>query len=155
KNPRSYKNKSVGQRMMIISAGVIMNVILAFVCFIAVYSHGLKREVGVVGYVEPGGPAWQAAVPASVELLQIGDRRATENRPLYFRALQQVVVNSGKGQKLPLVYRYKPLGDPNAEPVVVKTEVEPRKDDQDMMPVIGLGSSLSLKLPESGAGKER
>src|SRR5262249_26245550 len=33
-DPRSFKNKPVGQRMAIISAGVIMNVILACVCFI-------------------------------------------------------------------------------------------------------------------------
>src|SRR5439155_10474132 len=33
-DPRSFKNKSVGQRMMIISAGVIMNVILGCICFI-------------------------------------------------------------------------------------------------------------------------
>jgi regulator of sigma E protease len=154
KNPRSYKNKSVGQRMMIISAGVIMNVILAFVCFIAVYSHGLKREVGVVGYIEPGGPAWQAAVPTSVELLQIGNRKASDTRPLFFNDLKQVVVNSSKGQKLPLVYRYKPLGDPDAAPVVIKTEVEPRKDEDDLMPVIGLTSASSLSLPDAAAGKE-
>src|SRR2546423_794794 len=36
-DPRSYRNKTVWQRMAIISAGVIMNVILACVCFMAVY----------------------------------------------------------------------------------------------------------------------
>src|SRR5229473_2746260 len=34
--PRSFKNKPVGQRMAIISAGVIMNVIFGFLCFIVV-----------------------------------------------------------------------------------------------------------------------
>jgi regulator of sigma E protease len=156
KNPRSYKNKSVGQRMMIISAGVIMNVILAIICFIAVYSHGLKREVAVVGNAMPGGPAWQAAVPASVELLQVGERKATDNRPLYFRDLQQTVAFSGKGQKLQLVYRYKPLGDPKAEPVVIKTEVEPREDDQSPMGMmIGLSAAPGLTLPDAPAGREQ
>src|SRR5438445_7436488 len=36
-DPRSFKKKSVGQRMAIISAGVIMNVILAGACFSLVY----------------------------------------------------------------------------------------------------------------------
>src|SRR5262249_6464362 len=36
-DPRSFKNKSVWQRMAIISAGVIMNVIFGFACFVYVY----------------------------------------------------------------------------------------------------------------------
>jgi len=36
-DPRSFKNKSVGQRMAIISAGVVMNVILGCVCFVIAY----------------------------------------------------------------------------------------------------------------------
>ena len=32
-DPRSYKNKKVWQRMLIISAGVVMNVILALFCY--------------------------------------------------------------------------------------------------------------------------
>jgi len=41
--PRSFKNKTVGQRMVIISAGVIMNVLLGAVCFVAVYRlHGME-----------------------------------------------------------------------------------------------------------------
>ena len=37
-SPRSYKNKTVGQRMLIISAGVIMNLIFGFLLFIVVLS---------------------------------------------------------------------------------------------------------------------
>src|SRR5207302_5302805 len=40
-DPRSFKNKSVGQRMAIISAGVTMNLIFGFACFVFVYmTHG-------------------------------------------------------------------------------------------------------------------
>src|SRR5262249_46846041 len=58
-NPRSYKNKSVPQRMAIISAGVIMNVIFGCLAFILVYMcHGERQAVGVVGLVDSGSPAW-------------------------------------------------------------------------------------------------
>jgi len=54
-NPRSFKNKSVWQRMAIISAGVIMNVLLGFVCFIFVYeTHGVERQLYGVGLVGVG-----------------------------------------------------------------------------------------------------
>src|SRR5262249_39731819 len=60
-DPRSFKNKTVGQRMAIISAGVIMNVVLGFVIFISVFMiHGDKRTPGVVRWVEAGGPYWQS-----------------------------------------------------------------------------------------------
>ena len=34
-DPRSFRHKSVGQRMLIISAGVIMNILLGMACFVA------------------------------------------------------------------------------------------------------------------------
>ncbi len=54
-NPRSYRNKTVGQRMAIISAGVIMNVILAVIAFIIVYQGpGRERRAAVVAAVDTG-----------------------------------------------------------------------------------------------------
>src|SRR5262249_16607930 len=58
--PRSFKNKTVGQRMLIISAGVIMNVLFCCVAFILVFRfHGIERMTMDVGAVEAGGPAWK------------------------------------------------------------------------------------------------
>src|SRR5205807_1614075 len=51
--PRSFKNKTVGQRMLIISAGVIMNVLFGFLCFVLVYRyHGVSRPPAVMGRIE-------------------------------------------------------------------------------------------------------
>src|SRR5206468_4571484 len=59
-DPRSFKNKTVGQRMLIISAGVIMNIILAAVCIVGVYTtSGVERQSGVIGVVEYGSASWQ------------------------------------------------------------------------------------------------
>ena len=44
--PRSYKNKTVLQRMFIISAGVVMNVLLGFVCFVARLPVPRRRDAG-------------------------------------------------------------------------------------------------------------
>ena len=45
-DPRAYPNKSVGARMAIISAGVIMNVFLGLACFVYAYGHGMEETPG-------------------------------------------------------------------------------------------------------------
>ena len=56
-DPRSYTSKSVGRRMVIVSAGVLMNVILAGIGFIVLFSVGYKVPSPTVGTVVPGSPA--------------------------------------------------------------------------------------------------
>lgn len=61
-NTRSYSAKSVPQRMAIISAGVIMNVITGFMFFTICYWYGVNEPSPVVGRVIPGFPAWTAGM---------------------------------------------------------------------------------------------
>lgn len=63
-NPRSYSAKSVPQRMAIISAGVIMNVVTGFLFFTICYWYGVNESSPVVGGVVPGFPAWTAGMKA-------------------------------------------------------------------------------------------
>ena len=53
-DPRAYPNKSVGARMAIISAGVIMNVFLGLACFVYAYGHGMDEIPAKVGAVVAG-----------------------------------------------------------------------------------------------------
>jgi regulator of sigma E protease len=135
-DPRSYRNKSVGQRMAIISAGVIMNVILAVICFIVVFQGpGKDRKAGVVGATDPGSPAWTEAIPAETQLREIG---GIENP--YFEDLKIVVMGTGSGERLKIAYR-----DPRTgKPAVV--EVEPRKLPTDPTPVLGIMPAFSTQL---------
>ncbi|MEX2561324.1 MAG: site-2 protease family protein, partial [Pirellulales bacterium] len=56
-DPRSYLAKSVPQRMAIISAGVIMNVIFAFVFAVIAYGLGVPYQPSIVSKTMPGSPA--------------------------------------------------------------------------------------------------
>lgn len=62
-----YMNASVGKRMVIISAGVVMNVILAAVLFTIVFRIGFGAPSTVIGRVMPNSPAEVAGV-------EVGDR---------------------------------------------------------------------------------
>jgi len=75
-DPRSFKNKPVWQRMVIISAGVAMNVLLAVACFIFVYmTHGVNQRRGVIGHVEPGGAAWKKGLTPGTYIAKINGKR--------------------------------------------------------------------------------
>ena len=85
RDPAAFCNKPVGVRLMVIAAGVVMNVILAVGLFIGVGIVGKDFQRSVVGGVSPGSPAettvitWDAAPgaasrPAATEGLKPGDR---------------------------------------------------------------------------------
>src|SRR5205814_2100569 len=72
---RSYLAKSVPQRMAIISAGVVMNVIFAFIFAVIAYGMGVPYIPSVVSETVPGSPAWQAGIEPGDEIVRIGNRR--------------------------------------------------------------------------------
>src|SRR4051794_7809294 len=69
---RSYLAKSVPQRMAIISAGVIMNVIFAFIFAVIAYGMGVPYEPAVVSEVVPGSAAYRANIQPGDEIVKIG-----------------------------------------------------------------------------------
>jgi regulator of sigma E protease len=138
-DPRSFKNKSVWQRMAIISAGVTMNLILAFAFFVFVFrTHGVERAPGVIDRIDSGGPAWQARARTGDVIEWIDGRGPFPS----FDQLMPVVMNSRAGEKLRFVF-----GPPNApEPDMVHTEVQPRRHQDDLRPVIGISPPMQLQL---------
>ncbi len=74
-DPRSYTAKSVPQRMAIISAGVIMNVIFAVIMGIAAYGLGVSEMPAIIAGTAPGSPAWIGGENwGELAHLQPGDR---------------------------------------------------------------------------------
>lgn len=71
-DPRSYQAKSVPQRMLIISAGVIMNLIFAVLMGAAAYSMGVPFTPTVVGSTMPGGGAWTRNLRPGDKIIRIG-----------------------------------------------------------------------------------
>lgn len=77
--PDSYQSCPPWRRMVVISAGVVANLITAAVLFIVVFSAGLKTEPAKIGAVYPGTPAASVVARNAAELgvtspgLQPGD----------------------------------------------------------------------------------
>lgn len=74
-DPRSFNMKPVSKRMVIVSAGVIMNIILAAIGFMILFLMGFHVPPAIVGGVMPGSPAQLATTldgkPSPVE---VGDQ---------------------------------------------------------------------------------
>jgi membrane-associated protease RseP (regulator of RpoE activity) len=138
--PRSFKNKTVGQRMLIISAGVIMNVILGCFLFIAVYYyHGIPERPAVVGHVDAGGALWTKGIRSGALITDLDGIHDPS-----FKNLQRKVILSGKGEVLPFTFK---LFGSDGEVAETKTvDLVPRLDANDQNPVVGVAPPLQLRL---------
>ena len=73
-DPHSYSAKNVPQRMSIISAGVIMNIITGMLFFGGAFRLGVESSPPLVGEVLVGKPAWQSGFQTGDRLIRINDR---------------------------------------------------------------------------------
>jgi regulator of sigma E protease len=69
----SYQNCAVWKRMIVISAGVVANIITAAIMFVLVFLIGLKTEPAKIGDVDPGSPA-AVAQAINADLARVSDR---------------------------------------------------------------------------------
>jgi regulator of sigma E protease len=134
-DPRAYPNKTVGARMAIISAGVIMNLILGWACFVYAHTRGMDEVPAKLGGVKAGSPAYEAGLQPGDEIVSIDGRTNLD-----FVKLRLKVSLSSEGQKLHFVIRRPGVKD------LLPLEIEPRREPTDDMPSIGVTQSGSLVL---------
>jgi membrane-associated protease RseP (regulator of RpoE activity) len=134
-DPRSYKNKSVGQRMAIISAGVVMNILFGLVVFIIAFNIGVHQTAPVVGVIETGGPAWQEGVRPGDRFLEVNGVKHP-----YFEDLKVAVMLSDAGERVPFLFEAPGRSQRSVT-------IEPRKTKGENRPIIGLNPPAELKLP--------
>lgn len=135
-DPRSYRNKSVGQRMAIISAGVVMNVILAIICFIVVFQGpGKNRPAAVIDSVEAGSPAFKKGLRTGAEIVKI-DNYVHPN----FENLMTTVMSTDHDESVEIVFRR----SQDAKPTEI--QIVPWLTKENRRPVIGIAPASSLTL---------
>ena len=145
-DPRSYQAQSVPKRMAIISAGVIMNVIFAWVCASWAYCLGVEYNVAVVREVMPGEGAWQAGIRPGDRIIQIGDAPGqVEDEKLDFEELMYSVVFSDLDKGLKLKIRRPGVQDP----IWITVKVDKKSTAKHGMPRIGILASATSNLATS------
>jgi regulator of sigma E protease len=134
-DPRSFRHKSVGQRMLIISAGVIMNVLLGMACFAAAYLHGVREEPATAGAITSGGAAWRAGIKADDHIVSIGDRVNPT-----FKNLRPIAMSTRQGENLKVVIE---RDGKELDPI----DIYPLREEGTNFPILGISAEYQLTLP--------
>lgn len=169
RDPRSYTSKSVPQRIAIISAGVINNMVSAVLFFVIAFMFGVQYQPAIVGQVTPGMPAWVQGLRSGDRLTSIGGR---EDRQLRFDDVRQAVaLSSGpvkvkglrKGEPFEMVIdpetKDKPFPTIGIEPLAgmkLRDDPKPKTDDPAVTTNVATfpGSPASKATPEFQPGDE-
>ena len=130
-DPRSFLAKSVPQRMAIISAGVIFNLIFAVIFAAIAFKSGVEYSPPIVGEVTPGGPAWESNLYGAT-ITKVG---STDVYGYYqfVDLAQAIALNAGKE---PIDLEFTMPGETNTKGV----SVMPRAGMNEMtdLPLIGI-----------------
>lgn len=81
-DPRAFTHKPIGQRMIIVSAGVAMNLVFAAFVFMIVFMLGLEAPSAEVGMVMPGSPADRAGLRMGDVITRINGRAVSDRGDL-------------------------------------------------------------------------
>lgn len=128
-DPRSFPAKSVPQRIAIISAGVIMNLIFAVIFATFAFRSGVTFTPCEVGGLVAGGPAYVHGIEPKSRIVQVGKKEARTHFLRFEWDLANGVNMVDDGEELPIV-----LILPNGEerhlvilPDTIQTEDGPRR----------------------------
>ena len=146
-DPRSFLAKSVIQRMLIISAGVVFNLVFAILFAAIAFRNGVDYQPPVLGSVAGGGPAWKHDMAGS-EITHIGGKDV-EGYFTYLHFAENVILNSDDST-IPIKFK-RPGQDE-----IVSIDVTPEKGFMRANPefaLIGVQNSLLPIIGSEGAIK--
>lgn len=136
-DPRSFSNKPVGQRMLVVSAGVVMNVLFAGLLFMIIFMVGKKGLSTEIGFVRPNWPAALAGIEPG-DVIESVDGREIEE----FGELNYAIILADPLE--PLDFRVRRQGQ-------VKTvKVVPLNNDDEGLLQIGVGPAVTREIAMVG-----
>ncbi len=138
-DPRSFVNKPVGHRMAIVSAGVVMNILLACFLFMIVFLIGKKELAPRIATVEPDSPAQIAGLLPGDQIESINGTRV-----LTFDQVTMAILLAPPHEPLEFIVK---RGDEFAPPILVSPESrmpESTRDTNRLMAGIGPGFTREI-----------
>ncbi|MEM1185012.1 MAG: site-2 protease family protein [Planctomycetota bacterium] len=136
----SYQSVPVYKRMVVISAGVIFNIITAAIMFVLVFMAGLRVEPPMIGLVNAGSPAELAGLQTGDTILEIDGDTAQR-----FDDIALAVAMSDPDKSISMLVA-RP-GEPEPFEVEVKPTVAPLTG----LLEIGIGPARTLRVIDGGS----
>jgi len=142
-DPRSYANKTVSQRMLVISAGVIVNIITGFIAFVLIFNHGIEKQPAVIGDMLMEMPAYQAGIRPGDEIIAIDGK----DKHVEFIDIRLASVFSDVGEKVHFTVKHP---DNSVEDYHIAAH-QPRDENNEIvgLKMFGLSSINSLTVFDS------
>lgn len=134
-DPRAYSSKNVPQRMGIISAGVIMNVITGMLFFGLAFRFGVESSPAQVGHAVVGKPAWEKGIRSGDTFTRINGRETKSFQDV----LRGTTLSRGDIQ----------IEGYHADGETFKVTIEP--DSSGLRRMIGVSDARSLRIAEIGS----
>lgn len=100
--PRAYRSKSYPRRLLVITAGSLMHMVIALCLFVGVYvTAGGTVHTGRAEVIDmmQGSPAWEAGIRPGDVLVSIGGRDVTN-----YDSVVDAIVIHGPGDTVPVVW---------------------------------------------------
>ena len=139
---RSYTSAPIWKRMVIVSAGVICNLILAILLFVVAFMVGVRFDAPIIGAVIPGEPAANAGLRAGDTVIAIDGSPAST-----FADLQIAAAMSKPSTHMDLLIR-RGQGPDATE---MHVSVSPEASSAVGMRTIGVGAAASTTLVDDQA----
>jgi regulator of sigma E protease len=126
-DPGSFASKPASKRLIVLLAGVTMNVILAWVLLTAAEAIGAPNPYAIVGDISPGSPAAVAGLHSGDRILSVDGQpvttfndfrnavnAVTDNTPADTKTVPIIVTVQRKGEAQPTKITVQALAHPNA-----------------------------------------
>ncbi len=102
-NPRSYTAKSVPQRMAIISAGVVFNLIFGVIFAAVAYNMGVPYIPAQISWVQPGSPAWEVGLSPGDEIVGLNAQGDIRKDLRFDKDMTLQIIMNGDDKPMPFV----------------------------------------------------
>lgn len=104
-DPESFSAKPAGKRMIVLVAGVVMNILLAMILFTIAYGQGEPTLPAVIGEVLPNSPAAQAGLRSGDTIVAVNGQSVKEfddMRGAVSKGIAQATANNKNLQTVPI-----------------------------------------------------
>lgn len=156
--PRSYGRTPIGKRMIVVSAGVVANLILAVLLFLIAFLAGVRFPAPIVGGTIPSLPAARAIAVNASEAglapdakpgLQAGDRiESIDGTPMAsFMDAVIAAAMAKPGHELEVIVRRPGIETP------LRFRMAPERDRTSGMLSIGIGSASSTAITQERSSR--
>ena len=135
-DPRSFGNKAVWQRSIVISAGVIMNLISGAIAFMIVFANGVNLPPAIVGNTIPGSPAEEAGLLPGDEVLKING-----NAGSLMNFMDLTIASAFTGEDENVVFNIK-----RKDGTITDIELAPKMNKQKGMRMLGITPPETLTI---------